>query len=375
MNQIPNNSKKVLFAGGGTMGSVSPLLAIHQELQQRDSAWESFWIGTQEGPEKEVIEQYEIPFYTLPSVKLRRYFSLKNLIEPFRLMYSIHKAKKVLKEINPSIVLTAGSFIAYPVAKAASKLNIPVFIHQQDIVKGLANKMMEKYSSVNTITFDQSLNDFDINKTYYTSNPVRKEILECDDEGVVKEYNLDPERKTILIMGGGTGAMAINQLTLEALGELTKKYQIIHLTGKDKSIVKKIPDYYTREEQLRIRKHYHPYDFIEEGMCKVLRHASLVISRAGLSSLTELSVLEQPTLVIPIPDSHQEANAQYFAKYNAIKLLDQKTLTGEKFAQTIIQTLESRAALQNLSRNISQMIDPKAAKRYVDLIYKYLELR
>lgn len=356
------------------MGSVSPLIAIWQELKKKDSSWEAVFVGSEDGPEKEYVTRLGIPYYAIKTGRFRRYFSLTNIVDFFRLIKGQHQAKKILSEFKPDLVLTSGSFVCYPVAKMAHKLKIPFFIHQQDIRKGLANKLMEKWASAVTITFDSSLSDFDYNKTYFTSNPARPDMIDCDASKAISLFNLDPNRLTIVVTGGGTGAQAINQLTLEALGELTKDYQVVHLTGEGKGIEHLLEDYYDRATYLQIKKYYHPVAFVHEGMCELLKHATLVVSRAGLSSLTELSLLQKPVILIPIPDSHQEDNAKYFVKYNAVKALDQKEITGQVFAKEILSLMENESERVNLSKNISSMIDPFASKRYVDLIYKFLQL-
>lgn len=368
------NKLKVVLTGGGTMGSVSPLLAVFEELKKRDGRWDAIWIGTKEGPEGKVVKDFGIPFMSISSGRFRRFFSFKNFIDPFKVLWGIHQAKKILREFKPNIVLTAGSFVSYPVAKAAAKLRIPVFVHQQDIEKGLANKLMEKYASMSTVSFDPSIADFNYKKVALTSNPARMDRLNCDKSKAHELFKLDPTRLTVLVMGGGTGAQAINQLTLEALGQLTAKHQVIHLTGEGKSVEHLIPDFYDRETQVQIRQHYKWFEFLDQEMCYALQIADVVVSRAGISSLTELSLLHKPSVIIPIPNSHQEANATFFAKTNAIKYLHQSDLNGAKFAQELNALLSSLAEMQNLSRNIAKMIDPQAAKRYVDLIYSYLQI-
>lgn len=368
------NKLKVVLTGGGTMGSVSPLLAVYEELKKRDAGWDAIWIGTKEGPEAKVVKDFGIPFMSISSGRFRRFFSFKNLIDPFNVLWGIHQAKKILKEFQPNIVLTAGSFVSYPVARAAAKLGIPVFIHQQDIEKGLANKMMEKYASMATVAFDPSIADFNYKKVALTSNPARMDRFHCDKSKAYEIFKLDPTRLTVLIMGGGTGAQAINQLTLEALGDLTSKHQIIHLTGVGKSVEHLISDFYGREQQVQIRQHYKWYDFLDQEMCLALQVADVVVSRAGISSLTELSLLQKPSVIIPIPNSHQEKNAQFFAKTNSINYLHQSELTGVKFAQVLNLLLSNQAEMQNLSRNIAKMIDPMASRRYIDLIYSYLQI-
>jgi UDP-N-acetylglucosamine--N-acetylmuramyl-(pentapeptide) pyrophosphoryl-undecaprenol N-acetylglucosamine transferase len=230
---------------------------------------------------------------------------------------------------------------------------------------------MAKKATAITIAFKDLLGQFDYKKTFYTSNPVRKETFMGTTEKALQFFKLDLGLKTILIFGGGTGAQAINQIVLETLGKLTAKYQVIHFTGKDKGISKQLPDYYDHLTLKRINEHYHAYEFLDAAIFDAMSIADLVVSRAGLSSLTELSVLGKAAILIPLP-GHQELNAQYYLKFNAVKVIKQPDLNNEVFVSAIETLLANPADLQTLSRNILQMIDKDAAKKYVDLIYQAL---
>jgi UDP-N-acetylglucosamine--N-acetylmuramyl-(pentapeptide) pyrophosphoryl-undecaprenol N-acetylglucosamine transferase len=358
---------KVLFSGGGTMGSVSPLVGIYEELKDKDSELEVLWLGTKKGPEKDFLKNYNMPYKPIIHGKLRQYFSLANLFAPFCVFFGFIQSLFILKKFNPQIVLTAGSFVAVPVAYAAKVLNIPVFIHQQDLQKGLANKIMQKLATKITITLEESKKDYPANKTVLTSNPVRKAVFSGSNEKAVASFKLDPNLKTILIFGGGQGAQLINQMVQESLLELTEKIQIIHIAGKGKTISGRINEFFNQEEINKITPRYREFEFLNKEIFNAYAIADLVVSRAGFSALTELAVLAKPVLLIPIP-GHQEKNAQYFAKTNAVRILNQQNLTKEMFVKIINAMMENPGDLQNLSQNISQMIDREAAKKYVELI-------
>lgn len=358
---------KILFAGGGTMGSVSPLVAIYQELKERDPNLQVLWLGTKKGPEKDFLAAYQIPFKAIITGKWRQYFSLANLFTPFFVIASFIQNIFILLKYKPDIILTAGSFVAVPVVYAAAFLRIPRFVHQQDIEVGKANKLMAKRATAITVTFSDLAGNFDAKKTFKISNPVRKEVFSGNRERAAQFFKLNLATPTILIMGGGTGAQFINDLTLQTISDLISKYQIIHLAGKGKGISEQFDNYFDRETLKMINERYRAYEFLNAEMFDAYALADLVISRAGFSALTELSVLGKATILIPLP-GHQEANAQYFAKFNAVKVLDQKELNKEIFFTAIEYLMQNPAERQNLSRNILTMIDKDAAKRYVDLI-------
>ncbi|MCX6745667.1 MAG: UDP-N-acetylglucosamine--N-acetylmuramyl-(pentapeptide) pyrophosphoryl-undecaprenol N-acetylglucosamine transferase [Candidatus Parcubacteria bacterium] len=360
---------KVLFVGGGTMGSVSPLVGIYEELKEKDPDLKVLWLGTKSGPEREFLANYQIPFKIIISGKVRQYFSLANFFTPLWVVLGFIQALFILMTFRPKVILTAGSFVAVPVSYAAWFWGIPRFVHQQDIEIGKANKLMAKMATAITVTFGDSLSYFDIKKTFHIGNPVRKDIFSGNSQRGLEFFKLNPNLKTILIMGGGTGAQIINQMVLETISQLTANFQVIHLTGKGKGITQNFSDYFDRETNNRISERYRAYEFLNQELFDAYTLADLVVCRSGFSTLTELAVLAKPALVIPLP-GHQELNAQYFAKYNAVKILNQENLNPQAFSEAILYLMNNPGELITLSRNISQLIDKEAGKRYVDLIYK-----
>lgn len=354
------------------MGSVSPLVAIYQELKERDTNLEVLWLGTKKGPEKDFLAKYQVPFKPIIIGKWRQYFSLANLFTPFFVLIAFIQSFFILRKFKPEVVLTAGSFVAVPVVYAAWILKIPRFVHQQDLEIGLANKLMSKKATIITVTFSETLGKFDVKKTFKIGNPVRKEVFSGNRERAAQFFKLDLNVPTILIMGGGTGAQIINNMVLETLGKLIERYQIIHLTGKGKGISNQFNNLFNRETLKRIEVRYRAYEFLNQEIFDAYALADLVVCRAGFSTLTELAVLGKPTILIPIP-GHQETNARYFAKFNAVKVLNQKDLNKETFLQAIDYLMRNPAERQTLSRNILTMIDKDAAKRYVDLIYQIVK--
>jgi len=363
---------KVIFVSGGSGGPTAPLLAIYEQLKERDTELQALWLGTRHGVEIKMIEPYQIPFKAIISGKWRRYFSLKNIFTPLLVFIGFIQSFFVLIKFKPEILLSAGSFVSVPVFYAAWLLRIPRVIHQQDLQIGLANKLTGKIADMVTVTFSDSIGSFDYKKTYHISNPVRQMIFQGSRDKAIQIFKLKPGQRTLLVMGGGQGAETINQVLLESIGKIVQNgYQIIHITGPGKKIKEHFVDYYPRRIIKMIEENYHAYEFLGQEIFDAYAIADLVVTRAGFSVLTELAVLAKPAILIPIP-GHQDINAQYFAKYNAAKVIYQKDLNYEIFTQTVVTLMSNPADLQNLSRNISQMIEKEAAKRYVDLIYKFL---
>lgn len=346
---------KVILSGGGTIGSVSPLLAVYEELKARQENVEVLWLGTKNGPEKKLVEAYQIKFKDISSGKLRRYFSFQNFIDPFKIIAGFFQSFFLLKKIKPNVVLSAGGFVSVPTAFAAYLLKIPVMIHQQDIRLGLANKLMIPFAKIITVTFEASLKDFPSNKTTVVGNPVRKDVLSGSKEEAYKFFKLEEGLPVVLIMGGGTGAAYINSLVAKSIKELVSFCQVIHLTGG-------------KVEKVYSDPRYKAFDFLTGQMKNALAVSDLVVTRAGLSTLTELSALAKPSFIIPMPDSHQEENANEFFKNNAAAVASQKNLSPQSFTAAIKELLENTDDLNQFRRNMPSVIDTTAASKIVDMI-------
>jgi len=348
-----NKKKKILLCGGGTAGSVTPLLAIYASLVESD--FDFCWVGTRNGVEKSILNKENFKYYGIFSGKFRRYFSWKNLLDPFFIFYGFLQSFFVLIKEKPSVVIGAGSFVCVPVSWAAFFLRIPVIAHQQDLVPGLANKIIAPIAKIITTTFEKSLGDFG-KKAVWTGNPVRKNIKSSKTREIIfSKYSLKNSSKTILFIGGGTGANKINNFIWNNLEKLAQEYQVIHITGKGKGN-KNIKD-----------SNYRQFEFLAiEDLADVYKISDLVISRAGLGSLTELSFLEKPSILIPIKNSHQEVNADIFKENEAAFVLDEDSLAYEAL-KTLIEKIFLND-VENLSKNMSRVMKDGADEKYKKLI-------
>ncbi|MFA4833400.1 MAG: undecaprenyldiphospho-muramoylpentapeptide beta-N-acetylglucosaminyltransferase [Patescibacteria group bacterium] len=363
MIQQKNKNVKVLLTGGGTGGSVSPLLAVASGLRMSDvglRTYEFLWVGTKFGPEREMVEKDGIKFIAIPSGKLRRYFSLNNFLDPFKIIAGFFKSFFIILKFKPDLIMTAGAFVSVPIVWAGWVLRVPILVHQQDVRPGLANKLMALFARVVTVTFEESLASYG-KKAVWTGNPVRFQISDFrfQIDEFCKKYGLKRNLPIVLVVGGGTGAEAINKLVWESLDELVKICQIIHITGKKKGI---------RNQESGIRN-YVSYDFLEhEKVMGIMQAADLVVSRAGLGFLTEISYLGKPAIIIPIPDSHQEDNAQVFVKDEAAIILDQKKLTAKDFANKIGELLKDETLRRKLSNNVAEVMKKGANEAIAKIV-------
>lgn len=334
-----------------------PLLAIKEEIEKRGVEAQYLWLGTRKGPEKELVEAEKIKFEPIVAAKWRRYFSLKNIFTPFLLLIAFAQSLLKIFQFNPDVILTAGSFVAVPVAWAGKLFSKKIVVHQQDWQKGLANKLMAPLADLITVTFKESLESFPAKKVYWTGNPVRGNFLAGNKEAAIKKFNLEKNLPTLLIMGGGTGALALNKIVAESLPELVKFCQIIHLSGEGKKI-----DVYDER--------YHPFEFLTGDYKHAFAAADLVVCRAGLGTLTELAHLNKPAIVIPLPGTHQEDNVDYFARKKSVLVISQDCLTAPVLVEKVKKLLFNETEKRELSDNLEKVMKVGAEKEIVDLILK-----
>lgn len=336
-------NKKIVLTGGGTMGHISPNLAIIPLLTNHFA--QLHYIGSANGIEKEIItnlqKQYPNLFYhPIKTTKLTRKSILKNLSMPFILLSSIKRCKKLLKEINPNVVFSKGGYVSVPVVIAAKKLHIPIVIHESDLSMGLANKIAAKRATTICTTFNQTAKQYN---GITTGSPANENLIFADKTWAIKKYNLSPNKKTILITGGSLGATPINNAILKILPSLVNKYNIIHLTGKGKKINFNHP-YYHQEE-------------FTDNIGSIIKASDIVISRAGSNTIFELALLCKPMLLIPLSKKasrgDQIENAEYFKKLGIANVLYEEQL--EKLELYIEETLKNSNTLkQNIQKlNIS----------------------
>lgn len=360
---MKKKSGKILVAlsGGGTGGSVVPLLSVARVLSRRHEDVDFLFFGTKNGPEFNLVadeKELNIKYLTISAGKLRRYFSGKNILDLFFIAYSFFQSLYLLIKYRPQTFIAAGAFVAVPPAFAAKILGIPVLMHQQDIHPGLANKIIAPLANLKTVAFEKSLSDY--SGAIWVGNPVDEvEISRAliAKNQIKKEYSITDSLPFVLVTGGGTGANFLNQLVLDSLKEFKDKIQIVHLSGAGK----------IHSENHR---NYQAYEFLfHENILKLIAASDLVVSRAGLGTLTELSALAKPTILVPIPNSHQEENARLFSK--ATVVLEQKELNAKNFSERIINILNKPSETERMSREIKKMIKPGAAEFLAEKIYEY----
>lgn len=340
--------KKIVFTGGGTAGHIVPNFAIIDEIK---SQAEVYYIGSN-GLEKNLVKEKGITFYEIPSTKLKRSLSLSNLIIPFKLINSIFKAKKILKKIQPDKVFSKGGYVSLPVVIAAKNLKIPVISHESDLTMGLANKLVKNKSQVICTSFEKTAQN--LKNGLYTGTPLRKEIFLGNKENAKKLFKNYTERPTILVFGGSLGSKTINKVIINSLDKLNK-FNIIHIVGKNNLNDIKKDNYVCLE--------------YTNSIGDLFALSSLVISRAGSTSINELLYLNKPNILIPLSKKasrgDQLLNSEYFKEKGYSKVILEENLSTKTLLQTINSLMQEK---EKYIQNMKNAPKPNATQKIVTLL-------
>lgn len=388
--------KTIVCTGGGTGGHIYPGLAVADELKERDSSVRIIWFGSSSGRDKDMVEANRnrrgLPsvdgFVGIPSGKLRRYFSLQNLFDLFKIAAGFFTALFYLKRIKPQAVFSKGGFVSVPPCAAAKVLGIPVYTHECDFSPGLATRLNSRFAKRILLSYEQSKRFFPAklqSSLAVTGNPVRPVFYEADAArglAFLGVENTKSSKPLLLVLGGSSGARQINDLIFKNLGWLCEHFIVVHQTGRGSDYKRAVSAEF---EAVRAAKHYLPYDFIYADMPHVIAACDIVFSRAGANSLWECAVCAKPMLLLPLAGAgtrgDQVENAAYFAGQGAALILEaQCTSAG---ADAVSAKDELSAALRS---NLAKMLEPdfrltmgksarkaigkeKSAQKIADILY------
>ena len=325
--------KHIVLTGGGTAGHVTPNIAMIPRL--KDLGYTISYIGSNDGIEKKLIEDFKIPYYCISSGKLRRYFDIKNFSDPFKVLKGYIQARKILKKLEPDIVFSKGGFVTVPVVLAAKHRKIPTIIHESDMTPGLANRLCIPSATKVCCNFPETVTHLPSEKAVLTGTPIRQELLSGNPDKAREFTGLNNDKPVILIIGGSLGSVIVNDAIRNVLPQLLEKFQIIHLCGKGKL-----------DETLTNTDGYLQYEYIKEELADLFALADIVISRAGANAICEISALEKPNLLIPLSANasrgDQILNANSFERLGYSKVLAEENLNDEVLVEAINSLYENR---------------------------------
>lgn len=325
--------KRIVLTGGGTAGHVTPCIALLPQLKQE--GYEIEYIGSYNGIERKLIEEYKVPYHGISSGKLRRYFDPKNFTDPFKVMKGYFEASRILKTIKPDIVFSKGGFVTVPVVMAAKKHKIPVIIHESDMTPGLANKLALGSASKVCCNFPETLNYLPAEKAVLTGTPIRKELF-CGNKVRGLDFcGFTANKPVLLVVGGSTGSRAINEIIRGMLPTLLRDYQIVHLCGKG-----------NLDDRFSDTAGYVQFEYVKAELSDLLAAADLVISRAGANAICELLALRKPNILIPLPAASsrgdQILNAESFERQGYSFVLKEEDLSLSMLLEAIKTVMEKK---------------------------------
>lgn len=348
--------KRIILTGGGTAGHVTPNIALLPRLKELH--YDIHYIGSYQGIEKELIEQFGIPYHGISSGKLRRYFSLKNFTDPFRIIKGLAEADKLIKTLQPDVIFSKGGFVSVPVVMAGKRRHVPTIIHESDMTPGLANKLSIPSATKVCCNFPETLEHLPKDKAVLTGSPIRHELLSGNKIAALDFCGLTADKPVILIIGGSLGSVAVNQAVRAILPELLKDFQVIHLCGKGKV-----------DESLKTLHGYVQFEYIQNELKDIFALTDLIISRAGANAICEIAALRKPNLLIPLSANasrgDQILNARSFEHQGFSIVMEEEELTNEKLLSSIRDLYANR---DTYIRNMSQSGQQNSIDTIIGLI-------
>lgn len=379
------NENLYAFTGGGTGGHIYPGLAVADELKilakKNNQNIQIEWIGNSVGMDSKIIQKALGPdalatvdkFYGIPSGKLRRYISFKNLTDLFKIAAGFFKAFHILRKTKPAILFSKGGFVSVPPCLAAHILKIPVYTHECDFTLGLANRINFKSADKMFVSYEETKNRLsaqDQQRVIVTGNPIRPTIYNGNKEKGLNFLGLEkPQKPILLVLGGSSGARQINELIFENIDYLCKNYIVVHQTG-----LLNADDNKSQDLQSTYKNDYKPYNFIYEEMADVLASADVILGRAGAGTIWESAVLFKPMVLVPLFGSgtrgDQVDNAMFFKEKNAAEVLIGKDADSKHLIDALNKMLDDniRKQFSNAVKNV--VGDKIPAKVIAELIYK-----
>lgn len=356
---------KVIIAGGGTGGHLFPGLALAEEFKRRDPSTEVIFVGTEHGLEARVIprEGYTLKF--LRAEGLVGVSIIKKLKAITKIFFSILDSHRIIKTVRPDIIIGVGGYASGIILFVASIKSIPTMIIEQNAIPGMTNKILGKFVDTVCISYQESISFFPGVRTFLTGNPVRLQVFKGNIEAAYKLFSLERDLFTVFIFGGSAGARSINRAMVDALNylyDLKDKIQFLHQTGQRD--YENIRDAYRK---VGFKGTIAPFIY---QMGEAYAVADIVISRAGATTLAELTALGKPAILIPYPyaaGNHQEVNAKKLVDMGAAKMILDREMKGEILAEMIRNLYENeklRAEMQNNSKTIGR---PDASEKIVDI--------
>lgn len=369
---------KILFTGGGTGGHFYPIIAVVQALDEkvadRRILQPKYYFMSPTRYNARALFDNDIEFVQIPAGKIRKYFSFLNFTDVFKTAYGVFLAIIKMYMIYPDVVFGKGGYTTFPALFAARLLRIPVIIHESDITPGKVNSWAAKFADRIAISYPEAASSFtkqqSEGKVAFTGNPIRKEIMDPLSNGAREFLNLEEGTPVVLVIGGSQGSQNINNAIVDGIGDLVKKYQVIHQTGRGNiDAVKSRTSVILNGNQYGYR--YHPFDYLNDLALRMSAGiADIVVSRAG-SSIFEISSWGLPSIIIPLPKeiSHDQVkNAFAYSHTGACVVVEEHNLTSHILLSEIDRIINNPATKAKMSQGAKQFSHRDAATKIAEAI-------
>lgn len=373
--------KKIIITGGGSGGHAMPAVAIAQLLRNYEKKSGEkiriLYIGSKKGIEEKIAARNHCAFVSISTGKLRRYFSLENLIDSFRVIKGIFDSLVIIKRFKPDMIFSTGGFVSVPVVIAGHFTGTPSIIHEQTVDAGLANKIAGKFAKKIALTFEESAKYFSAAKTEITGIPLRESIFDVDKE---KAYSLLPvvrDLPVVYVSGGGLGCHLLNETMQKILPELLEKMNVIVQAGNandGKDYLNLLRFRESLDEKLK--KRLTVFNFIEE-VGNVFAISDLVVARSGAGTVNELIALKLPAIFVPLAiatGNEQFKNASIMKKIGGAEIIEEKDLTPELLLKSINELFDS-GKLTNMKNNLQKLKNFCGNEKLLKLILQTLNLK
>jgi UDP-N-acetylglucosamine--N-acetylmuramyl-(pentapeptide) pyrophosphoryl-undecaprenol N-acetylglucosamine transferase len=372
---------KIVFTGGGTGGHIFPIIAVAREIRHtpnlRDA--ELYFVGPEDKLYFDLLDQEGIKIKNIWAGKLRRYLGIKsffqNIVDIFiRIPVGLFQAFWYLFFAAPDLIFSKGGFGSFPVVLASWLLQIPILLHESDIIPGIANRFLSMFAMGTFISFPHT-EFLRPSKKIVVGNPIRRELLISSKKEAIEALRLEGNKPIILVLGGSQGAQRINDRVLDVFPGLLERFEVIHQVGMGN--VKQVKAEAAVVVAKVLEKYYHVYPFFKEAELKhAYQAADLVISRAGSGSIFEIAAFGKPSILIPLPESaqdHQIKNAYAYSHYGACKVLEEVNFTARFFSETLRNLFARPEELERLSTAALRFSKPRAAQIVAEYISEFLK--
>lgn len=369
---------RVILTGGGTGGHIYPAVSIAREIQKRYKDAEIVFVGTEKGLESKIIPKEGFKLKTIKVRGFERKLTLKNLVAVKEAALSIATARRIIKDFKPDIVIGTGGYVCGTVMLSAALMGIPTLIHESNAFAGMTNKILFRFVDKIALNFEEATKYFNNpKKVVVTGNPIRSDIFDITKQEGIKELGFDENKPLVLVTGGSRGARKINQSVLSLAEECNRngKIQLLHMTGDTQydAVLKSYKERNVPTDTLNIR--VVPYLY---NMPYALAASDIVINRCGAMTLSEITALGKPSILIPFPyaaDNHQEYNGRALEKKGAAIVIVEKDLTEEVLKNTVLDLLNDKSKLEAAALNSKKLGIKNATERIGDIISEIISSR